>query len=269
MMKKPGMYAATAAILVGLGIVGIVAQTSGTDGEGRSSESTPKGSEPSSASLEFPPPTTHSHTYELFGVHSTEVEEAFDEFTDESTTSVEIRGFAGEFFSLHLAARQIGANRATAPESVSFTLTTNSVYGPPLEGASELLILIDGGRLRIRNVERDDSTGPSSESLAAQATELRRMAEHLQTLKQEGRELAAGRMPAGGLSHRDADDFKVEVLHETDYWVELSWTIPIADFLRIANADSVRGRVATREFTVGTEELNVLRDFASRLAPRQ
>lgn len=95
------------------------------------------------------------------------------------------------------------------------------------------------------------------------------MKEHLQALREEGKELAAGRMPAGGRTRRDPEDFKVTVLHETNHWVELSWTVPIADFLRIVNADSVRGRVATLEFTVGTEELNVMRDFASRLAPRR
>lgn len=74
------------ALLAGLGIVGIVARTSGTEGEDVS-DSTPSRKEPASASLKFPPPTAHGHTYEFLGVHPTEVEEGFDEFTDEATTS--------------------------------------------------------------------------------------------------------------------------------------------------------------------------------------
>jgi len=46
-----------------------------------------------------------------------------------------------------------------------------------------------------------------------------------------------------------------------------SATIPIETFLDMVNAESLRGRLGSREFVVLEQERDALRDYASRLAP--
>ncbi len=202
-MKKSGMYAATAALLVGLGIVGLVVRRSDT------------------ADLEFPPPTPHNHTYELFGVHPTEIQEGFDEFSGMSTTQVHIRRFGKVFFELQVSAEQQGRDPVEPPRTVDLVF----VYRPDFEfmrfeSAPTANLLLDGQRLTLGTLDL----------------------------------------------RSDGDQY-------------MSTTVGIRDFLRIVNASEVEGRfddrvkeeggMTRKPFQVGGEELNVLRDFASRLAPRR
>jgi len=219
MMKKSDMYAVAAAILVGVGIVGVVARKSGK-GEGATNVDTSNGNASSMAELQFPPPTSHNHTYELLGLHSTEVEEGFDEFSGTTTTKVHIREFGRVFFELQVSAEQQGRDPVEPPTTVHLVF----VYRPGFdfmrfESPPTANLLLDGQRLSL-----------------------------------------------GTLALRDDGD---------QY---MSTTIGIRDFLRIVGASEVEGRfddkakeeggMSRKPFQVDAEELNVLRDFASRLAPR-
>lgn len=244
-----------------LAVCGVVLLRTGTDSKPAAGSQADRSPNPSTHALRFPPPTSHGHTFKSWdGEHPTEVEEKYDEFSDLTTTSVEVRPFTDKFFSLAVTATRKGQSPSTTPESVEILFTAESVWGFPFKSESEMWLLLDGRRLQLSGWQRAESTSPSTEALVASATKIQRMNEHIRTIERDTKEHRV-------TPRKSSEDFDVPVMRDTDYWVRLSKSVPISDFLDIVNAKSVRGRIGSCEFTVSEEELDVLRDFASRLAP--
>ena len=265
---------------------GAQARTSPTAREDTRTEDTAISEKTESKRLRFP-----SEAHSLRPTDS--IEDKYDEFTNVTTTSIMLKGFAGTFEALSVYASRDGQSPAGSPSTVEIAFLYSSRERSHFEFGADTILLLDGRRVPLGNltVLRETKRLRQSESekalerevtdkLAANSVEGKSLCAKIEAFrKQKLLDINVPELQATGdrLQHIvDSDKQLTATLHrvrheppfeEEEYWYRMSTVMSIPTFLDIVNADTVRGRVCKDEFSISSAELDALRSYASRLAP--